>query len=213
MSSDISEDSSTSSLLSTSMPMIDDQLNVSATQQASSIKTVERVSLLPEKHSSQDSVNGDDEVVLWESGDKEAGMELDEWGLPPKKQTQEDKRPGSVLGAVINLCKTMVGAGILLHHLFLIVQGVFGLPYAVANVGLALGLIFVVVFGLVSMFSLLLLCACGSMVTKRWLQRGITDKKPTYDSCAKEVLIVGHMRFIFTDFPKTSCFGGHRHCY
>ncbi|KAH3760793.1 amino acid transporter [Pelomyxa schiedti] len=67
----------------------------------------------------------------------------------------------SVPAMVVNLAKTMVGAGIL------------SLPYAMSNTGLLLGSLLIVTFACLSLFGLLLLIRCANIVETRLRFRGM----------------------------------------
>ncbi|KAH3759763.1 vacuolar amino acid transporter 6 [Pelomyxa schiedti] len=114
-----------------------------------------------------------------DGGDKEAGgggeiesLEVagdpgahEESNLIGSKGSEAPKKAvSSIPGGTVNLCKTMIGAGIL------------GLPYAVSHTGLLIGGLFILLFAGASIFGLLLLVHCGMLLEKRWKLRGLEKK-------------------------------------
>ncbi|ETV96321.1 hypothetical protein H310_10483 [Aphanomyces invadans] len=84
-------------------------------------------------------------------------VELDEHVQPPANQGFVERyitskvQPGSVKGSMFTMTVSIVGAGVL------------ALPYALEQVGLVMGVVFLVVGGLLAYFSLYLLVVCSDL--------------------------------------------------
>ncbi|ETV81778.1 hypothetical protein H257_05366 [Aphanomyces astaci] len=103
-----------------------------------------------------DDDNATDVPLLLEEVDAD-GLELEEHVRPEDEQSFVEKyitskmQPGSVKGSMFTMTVSIVGAGVL------------ALPYALEQVGLVMGVAFIVAGGLMAYFSLYLLVVCSDL--------------------------------------------------